>query len=78
MTIEELEKENKELKERVKFLESIVNKGSTGNTAVYNTIRTMIKEKVYPIIPEDDDWRGKDYKRTKVERKVMADLKWRN
>jgi len=76
--MEELIKENQELKERVAFLENVINKGSSGNTSAYNAIRLMIIEKVQKEVeqPKDlKDWQNKDT-RQRAERKIMSDLKW--
>lgn len=74
----ELIEENKKLKERITFLESIVNRGSSGNTSAYNAIRLMIIEKVQKEVelPEHlKDWQNKDT-RQRAERQIMRDLKW--
>lgn len=76
--MEELKKENEKLKERIKFLESVIARGSTGNTSAYNTIRLMIIEKVKNEVEQPEyveDWQNKDT-RQKAERRIMADLKW--
>lgn len=78
MSEQELIEENKKLKERVAFLENIVNRGSSGNTSAYNAIRLMIIEKVQKEIevPENLlDWQKKDT-RQRAERQIMSDLKW--
>ena len=75
--IRTLEQENEELKQRVITLETMIKRGSSGNTSAYTQVRAMIVEKVRNEVPEDiNDWRGKDHKRIKAERKVMDDLKW--
>lgn len=43
--MEEILEENKQLKERVKYLENILNRGNSGNSNAYNTIRGMIINK---------------------------------
>lgn len=76
--MEELMKENQELKERVKFLEGIINRGNKGNTSAYNTIRLMIIEKVQKEVEQLDnlkDWQNKDTLQ-RAERQIMSDLKW--
>ncbi len=68
----------KELEERNKFLESVINRGSSGNTSAYNSIRLMIIEKVkneVEQLEELEDWQNKDTKQ-RAERKIMSDLKW--
>lgn len=78
MSESELLEENKKLKERVAFLESIINRGSSGNTAAYNTIRMMIIEKVQKEVEQPEnlkDWQNKDT-RQRAERQIMRDLKW--
>lgn len=76
--MEELIKENQELKEKVQYLENILNRGNAGNSSAYSTIRGMIINKVKNTvsIPEDlEGWRRKDYIQKK-ERQLMSDLKW--
>lgn len=78
MSEQEMLEKIKELEERNKFLESIVNRGSTGNTSAYNAIRLMIIEKVQKEvdIPENlENWQKKDT-RQRAERQIMRDLKW--
>lgn len=78
MSENELLEENKQLKERVAFLESIVNRGSSGNTSAYNAIRLMIIEKVNKEVDLPDTlegWQIKDT-RSRAERQIMSDLKW--
>lgn len=80
MSEQELLEENQKLKERVEFLERIINRGSRGNTSAYNAIRTMIVEKVekeYDLTQFSNlkDWQIKHKKEVK-ERNIMSDLKW--
>lgn len=78
MSENELIEENKQLKERVKFLEGILNRGNAGNTSAYNAIRLMIMEKVQKEIEQPEglkDWQKKD-DRQRAERQIMSDLKW--
>lgn len=78
MSEQELIEENKKLKERVAFLESVVNRGNSGNTSAYNAIRLMIIEKVDKEVEIPDnllDWQKKDTRQV-AERKIMSDLKW--
>lgn len=73
MSESELIGENNKLRERVAFLENIVNRGSSGNTSAYNAIRLMIIEKVQKEIeqPENlEDWQKKD-DRQRAEREDM-------
>lgn len=69
--IEELESENKTLKE-------MLNRASAGNSSAYNSIRAMIVEKVNKEIDvssiEGKIWQ--DSKKQKIERNIMSDLKW--
>lgn len=68
----------KELEEKNRFLESILNRGSSGNTSAYNEIRLMIIEKVQKEVDIPDileDWQKKDT-RQRAERRIMSDLKW--
>jgi len=74
MSIEELQKENQELKERIALLEKTIARGNTGNISAYNQIRTMIVEKVKKEVPIDSD--GYEWGRKVVEKRIMADLKW--
>ena len=69
--IEELEKENKTLRE-------MLNRGSARNTSAYNAIREMIIQKVQEEVDVSnlkEDWMVKDT-RQKAERQMMSDLKW--
>lgn len=77
MSEQELLEENKKLKERVEFLEKIINRGSRGNTSAYNAIRTMIVEKVEKEydLSKYEEWKRK-HERQKIERQVMRDLLW--
>lgn len=76
--MEELIEENKKLKEKIAFLESLVNRGSSGNTSAYNSIRLMIIEKVQKEVEQPENlegWKNKDT-RQRAERQIMRDLKW--
>lgn len=75
--IKELSEENQKLKERVKYLENILNRGNAGNTSAYNTIRGMIINKVQNelTVPENQNWRKDSYIKQK-ERQLMSDLLW--
>lgn len=76
--MEELIKENKKLKERIAFLESVINRGSSGNTSAYNSIRLMIIEKVKNEVEQPEgleEWKNKGT-RERAERQIMRDLKW--
>ena len=78
MTNEELMEENKQLRERIAFLERTMARGTTGSTSAYHEIRLMIIEKVDKEVevPEYlENWQKKDTKQ-KAERQVMRDLKW--
>ena len=78
MSEQEMLDKIKELEERNKFLESIVNRGSSGNTSAYNAIRLMIIEKVQKEVEQPEnlkDWQKKD-DRQRAERRIMSDLKW--
>lgn len=76
--MEEILEENKKLKERVEFLERLLNRKSSGHTGAYNSIRELIIAKVEKEvdIPEYlEDWQKKDT-RQRAERQIMSDLKW--
>lgn len=78
MSEQEMLNKIKELEERNKFLESVIARGSTGNTSAYNTIRLAIIEKVKNEVEQPEcveDWQNKDT-RQRAERRIMADLKW--
>lgn len=78
MSEQEMLNKIKELEERNKFLESIVNRGTSGNTSAYNAIRLMIIKKVQKEVelPQNlEEWQKKD-DRQRAERKIMSDLKW--
>jgi len=77
MSSEELIAENDKLKERIAFLEKLVNRGSSGNTRAYNAIRMMIIEKTEKEVPLDIiDGKEKNWTRREAERQIMSDLKW--
>ena len=69
-TMEELIAENKELKENIKMLESMIYSGDDVAKKVANKIRFMIKEKVYKECKKDD------FLRERARRQLMQDLKW--
>ena len=74
----ELLEENKRLKERIKTLETLLNRKSAGHASAYNAIREMIVEKVRQEVNIADyleDWQKKDTLQ-KAERQIMSDLKW--
>ena len=77
MTESELLKENKQLKERIEYLENILNKGNTGNSSAYSAIRGMIINKVTKEydVSQFEEWQRK-HKKQVMERQVMSDLKW--
>lgn len=77
MTNEELVRENKELKERIEFLEKVINKGNAGNSSAYSTIRLAIIEKADKDfdVSQFDGWKRK-MEVQKMQRQIMRDLKW--
>lgn len=78
MSEQEMMARIKELEERNKFLENIVNRGSSGNTSAYNAIRLMIIEKVQKEVEQPEwleEWQNRDT-RQRAERQIMRDLKW--
>lgn len=78
MSEQEMLNKIKELEERNRFLESVIARGSSGNTSAYNAIRLMIIEKVKNEVEQPkglEGWQNKDT-RQKAERRIMADLKW--
>lgn len=78
MSIEELEKENKELRGRIKQLEELLKRKSGSSCRAYDQIRAMIIAKVENDvnIPEYlEEWQKKD-DRNRAERQIMSDLKW--
>ena len=77
MTESELLKENKQLKERIEYLENILNRGNTGNSSAYNAIRGMVINKVTKEydVSQFEEWQRK-HKKQVMERQVMSDLKW--
>lgn len=77
MSEQEMIDKIKELEERNKFLESVVNRGSSGNASAYNAIRLMIIEKVDKEVEVDIiNGQEKRWTRQKAERQIMRDLKW--
>ncbi len=77
MSNEELIEENKKLKERIKYLENIVDRGNVGNSNAYNAIRGMIINKVMNEydLSQFEEWQRK-HKRQVAERNLMSDVKW--
>lgn len=77
MSEQELIEENKKLKERVAFLENIINRGNSGHCGAYNNIRGMIINKVQQEIDlsKYEEWQRK-HKRQQFERQLMRDLLW--
>lgn len=73
----EILEENKRLKERVQYLENILNRGNSSNSEAYSIIRGMIINKVKNElkIPEKQQWRKDSYIK-QIERRVMKDLLW--
>ena len=67
----------KELEERNKFLENVINRGNSGNIGAYSNIRGMIINKVHNEIDlsKYEDWQRKR-KRQQFERQIMRDLLW--
>lgn len=77
MSNEELIEENKQLKERIIYLENIINRGNAGNSTAYSTIRGMIINKVKSEydVSQFEEWQRKN-KIQVAERNLMSDLKW--
>ncbi len=76
--MEEILEENKKLKERIKTLETLLNRKNAGHASAYNAIREMIIEKVRQEVSTPDyllDWQKKDTLQ-RAERQIMSDLKW--
>ncbi len=67
----------KELEERNKFLERVINRGNVGNSNAYTTIRLAIIEKVDKEfdVSKFEDWQRK-WEAQKMQRQIMRDLKW--
>lgn len=77
MSEQEMIDKIKELEEKNKFLESVVNRGSSGNASAYNAIRLMIVEKVNKEVETDIvNGQEKRWTRQRAERQIMRDLKW--
>lgn len=77
MSYEELEKENKDLKERVQELELLLKRKSAGSSRAYDEIRAMIIRKVDKEV-EIDIIKGQEKRWTRkiAEKQIMSDLKW--
>ena len=78
MSEQELIAENGKLKERVKELELLLQRKSSGSSRAYDEIRAMIIKKVDKEvnIPNNlEEWQKKDTKQ-RAERQIMSDLKW--
>lgn len=80
MSEQDLIEENKKLKERIAYLENIIDRGNEGNSSAYNAIRGLIINKVateYNLAQFEnlDNWQKK-HKQQVAERNLMSDLKW--
>ena len=78
MSEQELMAENVKLKERVKELELLLQRKSSGSSRAYDEIRAMIIKKVDKEIEKPKqlaEWQIKD-DRQRAERQIMSDLKW--
>ena len=77
MDNEELMQENADLRERIRILENIINRGNRTNANAYSVIRGMIIEKVEKEVDLNvyEDWTRKQ-KRQQFERQLMQDLLW--
>ena len=78
MVNEELIAENSKLKERIKELELLLKRKSSGSSRAYDEIRAMIIKKVDKEVNIPDyleEWQKKD-DRQRAERQIMSDLKW--
>lgn len=77
MSNEEIMAENVKLKERIKELELLLQRKSSGNSRAYDEIRAMIIKKVDNelIIPEEQNWKKESYIKQK-KRQLMRDLLW--
>lgn len=78
MSEQELIVENGKLKEKIKELELLLQRKSSGSSRAYDEIRAMIIKKVDKEVEIPDyleDWQKKDT-RQKAERQIMSDLKW--
>lgn len=76
--MEEILEENKQLKEKIKELELLLQRKSSGSSRAYDEIRAMIIKKVDNEVelPEHlEEWQKKDT-RQRAERQIMSDLKW--
>jgi len=77
MTEQEMLDRIKELEEENKSLKDLLNRGNSGHTSAYNSIRAMIIAKVEKEIDfsQIEEWNVK-FKRQKCERQIMRDLLW--
>ena len=78
MSEQELIVENGKLKERIKELELLLQRKSSGSSRAYDEIRAMIIKKVDKEVELPgylEEWQKKDT-RQKAERQIMSDLKW--
>ncbi len=70
--------ENRQLKERIKELENLLQRKSSSNSRIYDEIRVMIINKVSKEVNVENlekDWMKKSTLQ-RAERQIMKDLKW--
>ena len=76
--MEELLKENQELKERIKYLEKILKRRSSLRTNPYDNVQELIKNRVNNevMVPEElENWQKRDIQ-GKLRRQLVKDMKW--
>lgn len=77
MSEQKLMAENGKLKERIKELELLLQRKSSGSSRAYDEIRAMIISRVNDEVEADVvNGEVKDWTRKVAEKQIMSDLKW--
>ena len=75
--MEEIIKENENLKERIQELENLLKRKNGSNSRAYDEIRAMIITKVDKEVDIDIvNGEERRWTRKKAEKQIMSDLKW--
>lgn len=75
--MEEIIKENENLKERIQELENLLKRKNGSNSRAYDEIRAMIITKVDKEVEIDVvDRQERRWTRQRAEKQIMSDLKW--
>ena len=75
--MEDIIKENENLKERIQELENLLKRKNGSNSRAYDEIRAMIITKVDKEVEIDVvDRQERRWTRQRAEKQIMSDLKW--